>query len=82
MRTELSLSGHPRPATESQDIWNDYPFGDSAATSLLSSHGYIIGAWQCPVQQSSYEAASISTWQSQGGSPLFRSRILNLGRDR
>jgi hypothetical protein len=53
MRTELSLAGHPRPATESQDIWNDYPFGDSAATSLLSSHGYSIGAWQCPVQQCS-----------------------------
>jgi hypothetical protein len=51
MRTELSLVDHPRPATEPQDIWNDYPFGDSAATSLLSSHGYIIGAWQCPVQQ-------------------------------
>jgi hypothetical protein len=51
MRTELSLSGHPRPAAESQDTWNDYPFRDSAATSFLSSHGYIIGTWQCPVQQ-------------------------------
>jgi hypothetical protein len=51
MRTELSLSGHPRPATESQDIWNDYPFGDSAATSILSSHDYVIGVWQCPVQE-------------------------------
>jgi hypothetical protein len=46
MRSELRLSGHPRPATESEDVWNDYPFGDSAATSFLSSHDHIIGTWR------------------------------------
>jgi hypothetical protein len=44
MRSELRLSGHPGPATESQCIRNDDPCLDSAATSFLSSHGYIVGA--------------------------------------
>jgi hypothetical protein len=44
VRSELRLSGHPGPATESQCIRNDLPSWDSAATSSLSSHDDSIGA--------------------------------------
>jgi hypothetical protein len=43
------LPGHPGPATESQDIWNDDPPRDSAATSILS-HDRVIGIQSSPVQ--------------------------------
>ena len=32
--SEFRLPGHPRPTTESQDIWNDDPPRDSTATSI------------------------------------------------
>jgi hypothetical protein len=46
---ELRLPGHPGPATESQDIWNDDPPRDSTATSILS-HDRIIGSQSSSVQ--------------------------------
>jgi hypothetical protein len=44
MRSELGLSGHPGPATESQRARKDDPWSwDSAASSFLSSHDDIMG---------------------------------------
>jgi hypothetical protein len=47
--SEFRLPGHPRPTTESQDIWNDDPPRDSTATSI-PSHDLIIGIQSGSVQ--------------------------------
>jgi hypothetical protein len=49
MPSELRLPGHPGPATESQDIWNDDPPWDSTATSI-PSHDRIIGIQNSPIE--------------------------------
>ena len=48
--SEFRLPGHPRPTTESQDIWNDDPPRDSTATSI-PSHDLIIGIQSGSVQR-------------------------------